>query len=340
MSYIITDQQITIFGSDGPFTTARADINAENWRKCLEALSDSTYDEAISVISTRAVLDNFFVRSDMKVEVAKDGIRINGEFIDNYPARKAVEFAQQGLPYRPIVRFVEKLRDNPSYRAVQDLYKFLEHSGMPLTDDGDFIAYKKVMRRGGQLVDIHSNTISNNPGDTVWMYRNQVDEDPQRTCSVGLHVCSHEYLPYFGAGGSSAVIAVRVDPADVVAIPIDYNNAKMRVCRYIVDRVLEEWDPSDNINPLGNSLLHDDARRELTSILNNCDVPFDEYHLWHLHDGGERPVDACTDVHVIDEDGCLYKDSEAGDFDIDSDVQWEHEHARSPGDRIVAYRIV
>jgi hypothetical protein len=63
------------------------------------------------------------------------------------------------------------------------------------------------------------------------MERNMVDDNRNNTCSSGLHFCSHSYLASFS--GERTVI-VKIDPADVVSIPSDYNDAKGRTCRYTV----------------------------------------------------------------------------------------------------------
>ena len=68
------------------------------------------------------------------------------------------------------------------------------------------------------------------------MPRPSVDDDPAKTCSAGLHVCSLSYLSTFGG---DRTILVEVCPADVVAVPIDYQNSKVRVSRL---RVVREVD--------------------------------------------------------------------------------------------------
>ena len=261
MSYIITDQQLTVFGSEGPFTIARRDIGLKQWETVLELLDNERFDDIANALSPKKLLEHYFIDSS-NVELNDNGLVIDGKPVDNYPALRAVEFARSDLPYMPVIRFIIKLRNNPSYRAVRDLYSFLEASQMPITAEGNFVAYKKVIRRDGTLVDIHSGTISNEPAQQISMPRNEVDEDPERTCSFGLHVCAHQYLPAFGGGPGSAVIAVEVNPADVVAIPIDYDNAKMRVCAYRVLRVLEEWDPDDNPDPLRGDYFVEDHEDE------------------------------------------------------------------------------
>ena len=65
------------------------------------------------------------------------------------------------------------------------------------------------------------------------MPRNQVMDDPNVTCAAGLHFCSIEYLnSMWGHNGHTMI--VKINPADVVSIPVDYNNSKGRCCRYEV----------------------------------------------------------------------------------------------------------
>jgi hypothetical protein len=74
------------------------------------------------------------------------------------------------------------------------------------------------------------------------MPRNQVDEDKDRTCSKGLHFCSIKYLPHFSDHNGGHTMMVKINPADVVAIPADYNNTKGRCSRYeVVNEYTEDW---------------------------------------------------------------------------------------------------
>jgi hypothetical protein len=122
---------------------------------------------------------------------------------------------------------------NPSKRAVDELFGFIEACDLPITEDGHFLAYKKVQEN---YMDCHSGTIRNAVGDTPSMDRNQVDEDKDRTCSYGLHFCSYGYLRSFGG---SRIMVLKINPADVVAIPSDYNNSKGRCSAYEVVAEIE-----------------------------------------------------------------------------------------------------
>ena len=66
------------------------------------------------------------------------------------------------------------------------------------------------------------------------MPRHKVDDRSENTCSHGLHFCSQSYLPHY-AGGTGRILLLKIDPADVVSIPTDYNNAKGRACKYWVE---------------------------------------------------------------------------------------------------------
>ena len=68
-------------------------------------------------------------------------------------------------------------------------------------------------------------------GTPITMPREDCDSDPERTCSRGLHVGSMEYVHDFGYG-DGVILEVLVSPRNVVAVPNDYNNTKMRTCEY------------------------------------------------------------------------------------------------------------
>jgi hypothetical protein len=138
---------------------------------------------------------------------------------------------------------MENLMTNPSKRAVDELYGFLEKNSLPITPDGHFLAYKKVRN---DYLDIHSGTMDNSVGKIVEMERNEVDDNKDRTCSSGLHFCSQDYLPHFGNGSDNRVVILKINPRDVVSIPSDYNNAKGRACRYeVVGEIGNEGDQID-----------------------------------------------------------------------------------------------
>ena len=192
------------------------------------------------------------------VVVHENHVSYKGRPVSNYVVDKIFECRELGLDLAPLVAFLNRLLKNPSFRAVQELYRFLEASDMPITSDGCFLAYKVVR---SNYLDKHSGTIRNMVGDKPRMERNEVDEDSSRTCSHGLHVCSKGYIRQFRGGGDHLML-VKVDPADVVAVPDDYNDSKMRTAGYEVIDELSNLDGVDFKGPFYDVDDEDDGDDE------------------------------------------------------------------------------
>lgn len=233
VNWLVTDHNITVNYEGQTHIVART---GELANKLIKALKEKRMDEIPMLISTSKRIEKY---SDGAFMVRDGQILVNGTPAPEVLGNKILKFSNEGLPYEPLVRFAEKLQKNPSYRSVNQLFQFLEKNDHPITESGNFIAYKKVRE---DFKDVHSGTFDNSPGKVVEMPRNQVNEDPNQTCSNGLHVANWDYAANFYGGG--VMLEVEVDPADVVAVPVDYNQAKMRTCRYkvlgVVDRASDD----------------------------------------------------------------------------------------------------
>lgn len=214
--YILSKDRVCVFVGGKPETLTQAD---QRFAGLLEALrSNATEEEIQSYLANN------------KTAFVKEA-----EFVDLPPAldKRVAYLKENGMSLEPIRKFIENLKKNPSEDSRRDLYGFLEACDLPVTEDGCFLAYKRV---NAQFRDLHTNTFDNSVGKVVEMPREDVDPNREETCSQGLHVCSKDYLSSFGGQNT---IVVKVNPADVVAVPVDYNNAKMRVCRYEVIGIIQ-----------------------------------------------------------------------------------------------------
>lgn len=133
----------------------------------------------------------------------------------------------EGRDPEALMKFWEKLQKNPSWRSVEQLFQFLTHQGIPILDNGNLLAYKGVK---ANYTDKHTGTVDNKPGVVREMPRNKVSDDSNVACHYGYHVGALAYAQSFGA----VVIVCEVDPRDVVCIPKDCSQQKMRVCKYRV----------------------------------------------------------------------------------------------------------
>lgn len=141
--------------------------------------------------------------------------------------QRLLRMAADNADPMPFVRFHERLQANPSMRSVEQAYRFLAHLGLPIVEDGSFLAYKGVRE---DLKDEHSGKFDNSPGQVHRMPRNEISDDPNTPCHEGFHVGALEYAKGF----APRVVCVSVAPEDIVCVPYDYSSQKMRVCEYRV----------------------------------------------------------------------------------------------------------
>ena len=236
MSYpfILQGDNVVIVIDGEPHTINKTHMT---YNKVVEAIKAGKWDQVKELINPTKVLVNY---SRGNVSVVDGELFWRGQPFHNALASRIVSMLEDGFNIEPMVQFMNNLMRNPSKRAVDELYGFLEKNSLPITPDGHFLAYKRVR---GDYKDCHTGTMDNSVGKVVEMERNMVDDNRDNTCSAGLHFCSHSYLQSFS--GERTVI-VKIDPADVVSIPSDYNNAKGRTCRYeVVGEVAQN--PDDKV---------------------------------------------------------------------------------------------
>jgi hypothetical protein len=204
-------------------------INSDhvNYKEVVAALKNRDFDAIEKLIDVATALVNYV---SGRVKIENDKVLLDDLEIKNSVVQRILQMLRDGFDAEPMLRFLENLMSNPSKRAVDELYGFLEASKLPITADGCFLAYKKV---NDDYMDYYTGTMLNTVGSVLTMPRNAVDDERDRTCSTGLHFCSLSYLPHYH-GNQGHVMIVKINPADVVSIPSDYNNAKGRTCRYEV----------------------------------------------------------------------------------------------------------
>lgn len=220
--YIVQGNNITVVIGSTPFTISKSHIT---YTQVLEAIKAGDWDKVKEIVDPVKVVLKF---GQGNVTIDGEQLLWKGRELNTGLATRMIAMLQEGFDIKPMASFMENLISNPSKRAVDELYGFLEKNNLPITPDGHFLAYKRVR---DNYFDVHSGTMDNSVGKIVEMERNEVDDNKDRTCSAGLHFCSHSYLGHFSG---DRVVIVKINPRDVVSIPSDYNDSKGRACRYEV----------------------------------------------------------------------------------------------------------
>ena len=241
MAFVLSGNTLTIFHENQVHTL---DSTHPKWETVLQAVKDGDLNTAVQLANTKQAIDALIEGTSIRIENSQ--VLYQDQPVHSTFADYLMRMYAEGFAIEPLARCLERLMRNPSYRAREQFGAFLEANRLPITDDGCFMAYKRVSE---EFKDLHTNSISNQIGTVVSMPRSEVDDDPTRTCSAGLHVCGLEYLKEFYG---EKLVACKVSPEHVVSVPVDYNNSKMRVCQYEVVAELpiglvksdrhDEWD--------------------------------------------------------------------------------------------------
>lgn len=232
--YILTQTTLTVVTDGQVYNIDNSHVNWEDIKTELkdyvngEYGSEEDFLEVLETLMDVAKEINTYGKGLVKVidgVVTYKDTEVRGVLVD-----RMMDMMAEGFDIKPMALFLENLMENPSYKSREDLYRFLEANNHPLTEDGCFLAYKNVNE---DYMDKHSRTFRNQVGDVCKMNRSDVNDDSNQTCSAGLHVCSKEYLNGFW-GTSGHTMIVKVNPRDVVSVPYDYKDSKMRTCEYTV----------------------------------------------------------------------------------------------------------
>lgn len=233
VSWIMSNTGTISLYLNGEIYSVRSDH--VNYDKVVQALKTKSYSVLPDLINVANAVVKHAERCRLSgetgVSVANGQVLYNGEVVHDYVADKIVDFVRDGFDFAPLTKFLGNLMANPSKKSVDNLYRFLESNDMPITEDGCFLAYKRVR---DDYKDMYEGKFDNSVGQTVKMPRNKVEDDPSITCSHGLHVASLRYARDEYNSGQGRLVICKVNPKDVVSVPTDYANAKMRVCEYEV----------------------------------------------------------------------------------------------------------
>ena len=229
LSYTLAGDGTLHVHVEGVSKAVRSD--ASNYQPVMTALREKRWEDVSKLIDPLKDIDE---ASD-KVEVCHGVVTLiddDGERFDvpSVLGEEITRYTSLGLDFDRLTQFAKNLNLNPSYHSVQQLFGWIKQSNLTLTEDGHFIAYKGV---NANWTDCYTGKMNNSIGKVVKMPRNKVNEDCTESCAEGLHVATYDYAhANYGSGGRH-VVAVKVHPKDVVAVP-EGEYEKMRTCEYLV----------------------------------------------------------------------------------------------------------
>ena len=306
-AYIMRDDSITVFVNGRPYTVEKSNPNFFALRK---ALIDANYADIPALVNVEHKIVNF---SHGKLRVNDGEVFYGTEKLHGVVVTKLLELLKAGAKdAEPLLNFIDKLMSNVSANSVNELYSFLSYKSLPITPEGNFLAYKGVKNNfysssgnkntvvvQGKVND--QGQILNTLGSTIEVARRSVDDNKDNHCSFGLHVGSFDYATSW-AGPTGRLLVVEVNPADAVSVPTDCSFQKLRVSKYKVH---------SDITP---------ERKEINEPVYSTDDSEDDDY-----DCGDDCGDDCGHCDC--------------DKDNSSEVDWRHEAIKMKVDAIISTYI-
>ena len=210
-TFFLEGNPVSVDSSDARYTEVVNALKENNMEQLRGILRDNQEAYLLSKIST---ITQYF--NDLKFTITKNSLNDSEEVVSadvSYKGQPLPEVLKQKLiemykagatDFSHLFNFIDNLLANPDKNSREQLYGFLVHKNMPITNNGTFIAYKGVR---GDYYSITGNTstvvlegkvngqghILNEFGKTIRVRHEDVENDPAVGCSQGLHVGSYEY---------------------------------------------------------------------------------------------------------------------------------------------------
>lgn len=233
--YVKTAVGLTMMIDGVPAVVDRTNPNFDLIEQDLKA---GKYDRVIRLSNAKAAVEQAIAEAGERSKLSirngeifwsgpKGPEKVQGPLVDRIVA--TIRNGSTAQAVKPLIALLSNISRNKAKDLREELYQFLMSGAMPITQDGCFLAYKRVRN---DFKDCHTGTMDNSPGKLVWQDPKTVDTDRNNHCSRGLHFCSRGYLSHFGHG--SKTVVVKVNPRHVYAIPTDYQCQKGRASEYYV----------------------------------------------------------------------------------------------------------
>ncbi len=293
--------------------THSIDDSHPHYDEIYDFLKSGEYEQARKLCEVSFEIVNW---GDGEITVQGGEISFLGRPLGDLFTRRIIQMMDENQDRDPLKLFLGNLFKNPSNRSIEQVPEFVYACDLPITTDGCILTYKKV---NDDFTDFHSGKFDNSPGQIVEEDRRFISDDPTQTCSHGLHVCSWHYINPNGGRmfGRGKMILCKVDPADIVCVPVDYERTKMRVCKY---EVLEEINVEDPTEIYERESVWSIKPEYEAPSYEEDDYDYDEDEDYDEFDYDEDEIEDVEEDIEVD----IIEDEVDDEVDVESDAEKRH----------------
>lgn len=216
-------KHITVAFKDGK--TFSTDDSQPVFKKLVKAIKDRDGKKARTLVNASEAIGLW---SEGKLTVDKnDNVLYDGKMVSPMLHKRILQMVHEKASVSYLVKFLENLHLNTHFQNIEDLYEFLESQKLPITEDGCFLAFKRV---DGEFKDSYTHRVDNRVGAHVETDHERCNFDRNQTCAgSGYHYAG----PNYGFTGVKHIV-IKVNPRWVTSIPRYYSNQKGRCSQYDV----------------------------------------------------------------------------------------------------------
>lgn len=233
MQFLQSGNTLLIFLKGSQYSLRTEDAR---YNKVMERLFAKDEDGIVKIMTEAKISVNDIMEEvkktfeNLEVIVNDSGIQVDGCEMGGFLVSRIRDLRQRKLPYDHLINFLKRAFLNPKKFVIEELFDWLDRNNMPITDDGYFLAYKRVKE---DYTDCHTGTVDNSVGNHLVFpmeHRTERADRSQECSSGGYHVCAFSYLEGFSG---SRTLVVKVDPQFVYSFP-NWGGAKIQVLEYDV----------------------------------------------------------------------------------------------------------
>lgn len=156
------------------------------------------------------------------IAIRNGKVRFKNKVITNDLTKRLLHLHDTNEDVGPLTKFLENTQMNPALGVLDSFFIFLKRAGMPITQDGHFIAYKIV---DAELLSSSIGKICENKAGSLDFYAS----------------------PYFPEGikSSERIQVLKINPKDVVFMPTSEKGNCSR-CEVVGEYSMDSSNPSVN----------------------------------------------------------------------------------------------
>ncbi len=196
--------------------------NHANYNKIVDCIRKDSYTNIERLFDVKTRIEKCFGVTIHNNCVFYKNKQLHGVVVD-----KILSFMNLGLPHRPLLKFLDKLMQNPNDYCRDQLYKYIEKYGLAIDEDGMVISWKAVR---SDFFDKYSGTVNWRPGKTHKMKLEDCEQNHLVGCAKSYHTGAASYVLSYGSGDDRFVMT-KFNPKHVVSCPADCDWQKLRVCQ-------------------------------------------------------------------------------------------------------------